>query len=118
MSKKQVSTSIDEDLYYKIKEKGYKISELIYYGYIYMENGEKSIYNKEYVDNLIKELEELSKDIKNLVRENLKNKLESILDLIEKEREKLVNKNIITKYDFIRSLDSIKDYIEDLIENL
>ncbi|MEM1782437.1 MAG: hypothetical protein QW483_00920 [Nanopusillaceae archaeon] len=80
--KKQISTLIDEKLYYEIKEKGYKISELIEKGLIYLEKNQK-ILSESYIESLINKMCNLSDKLEKVVEENTKNKIIKIKDLIE-----------------------------------
>ena len=60
MSKKEVFTRIDENLYKKIKERGYKISELIELGFEYKEKRDK-ILSEENIRNILEELKSSGK---------------------------------------------------------
>lgn len=105
MSKKQISTSIDEKLYWKIKEKGYKISELIELGLKYKEEYELSP----------KKIEEIIKKIEYIVDDRTREKIKKIKDYIREEKEKLLTKHVIRKNDVIESLENIEKKLDELL---
>jgi len=111
--KRQVSTTIDERLYREIKEKGYKISYLIEKGLEYLER-ENKILNKEYLESLIEKLEGSIKRIEEIINENTKNKINELLELLETEREELMSKKILSRYDVDRSFTRIEEKIKEL----
>lgn len=111
--KKQISTSIDEKIYYEIKEKGYKISELIEKGLEYIEKNQK-ILSESYIESLINKLCEISDKLKNIVEENTRNKIIKIIEIIEEERENLLSKKIISRSDINRSFSKIIEEIRNI----
>jgi len=111
--KRQVSTTIDERLYKEIKEKGYKISYLIEKGLEYLER-ENKILNKEYLESLIEKLEGFIKRIEEIINENTKNKINELLELLEAEREELMSKKILSRYDVDRAFTRIEEKIKEL----
>lgn len=119
MAKKEVFTRIDEDLYYKIKEKGYKFSELIRLGYEYKENNDQ-ILNKEYIDKIVNELKDISKDLRNIVLQNkyIKDRLEELRIYINHSKTKISSRFWPSKYDMISILDTINKKIDDIFSYL
>jgi len=111
--KKQISTIIDERLYKEIKEKGYRISYLIEKGLEYLEK-ENKVLNKEYLEGFIKRLEEATKRIEEIINENTKNKINELLELLEIEKEELISKKILSRYDVDRSFTRIEEKIREL----
>jgi len=111
--KKQISTTIDERLYKEIKEKGYKISDLIEKGLEYLEK-ENKVLNKEYLENLIKKLEESINKISEITNEGIKNKINELLEFLESERDELMSKKIISRYDVDRAFLRIEEKIKEL----
>lgn len=111
--KKEVSTTIDYDLYLKIKEKNYKISELIRLGYEYLENGK------------VKNVEDVLKKLDEILQKNAKysnmyfyEKLKEIYDYILEIETEILSRSIINKYDLKRAFSLIKSKIEDIMEKL
>jgi len=111
--KKQISTTIDERLYKEIKEKGYKISDLIEKGLEYLEK-ENKVLNKEYLENLIKRLEESIDKVSEITNEGIKKKINELLEFLESERDELMSKKIISRYDVDRSFIRIEEKIKEL----
>jgi len=111
--KRQISTTIDERLYKEIKEKGYKISDLIEKGLEYLEK-ENKVLNKEYLENVIKRLEESINRINEITNESIKNKIKDLLEFLESEREELMSKKIMSRYDIDRSFMRIEEKIKEL----
>lgn len=106
MYKKQVSTTIDERLYNEIKEKGYKISELIELGLRYKEEREIT---KEKIEEIINRIEYITKDW-------IKEKLNEIKEYIREERERILERNIIRKNDVDKILSSIEEKIDEILQ--
>ncbi|MEM0379352.1 MAG: hypothetical protein QXR54_02220 [Nanopusillaceae archaeon] len=113
--KKQISTLIDEKIYREIKEKGYKISELIEKGLEYVEKSKK-ILSESYIESIINKIYDLSIKLENIIEENTKNKILKIVDVIEKERESLLEKKIISRSDINRSFSKIIEEIERIFK--
>jgi len=111
--KKQISTTINEKVYKEIKERGYKISDLIEKGLEYLEK-ENKVLNKEYLENLIKRLEESINKISEITNENIKKKISELLEFLESEREELMSKKIISRHDIDRSFIRIGEKIKEL----
>jgi len=111
--KKQISTTIDERLYKEIKEKGYKISDLIEKGLEYVEK-ENKLLNKEYLESVIKKLEESVNKISEITNESIRNKVKDLLEFLESEREELMSKKIMSRYDIDRSFMRIEEKIKEL----
>ena len=119
MGKKEVFTRIDEELYKKIKEKGYKLSDLIKLGYEYKEKS-GNILTEDKIKELIEEFRKISGDIKktlaifNIVKEEI----DDIKAYISASKSKILSKIFPSKYDFARILDEINDKLEDLKSKL
>jgi len=111
--RRQISTTIDERLYKEIKEKGYKISHLIEKGLEYLEK-ENKVLNKEYLENLIKRLEGSINRINEITNDLIKKKIEELLEFLESEREELMSKKIISRYDIDGSFMRIAEKIKEL----
>ncbi|MEM1804476.1 MAG: hypothetical protein QW184_02090 [Nanopusillaceae archaeon] len=111
--KRQISTLIDEKIYKEIKERGYKISELIEKGLEYVEKNRK-VLSESYIESIINKVYNLSIKLENVIEENTKNKILKIIDLIEKERKNLLEKKIISRSDINRSFSKIIEEIEKI----
>jgi|GEM_PF-5062987 len=119
MGKKEVFTRIDEELYKKIKEKGYKISDLIKLGYEYKEKS-GDILTEEKIKEIINEFKKISEDIKKTLQifNIIKEEINEIIEYISSSKSKLLSKILPSKYDFARILDEIIEKLEDLKKKL
>ena len=111
--KKEIFTRIDYELYEKIKEKGYKISELIELGFKYKEKDaiteEKLCKFLSELNNAINEIKTISKPVKLVV--DYLNELEEFISV---SKSRISSKIFPSKYDAINTLSEIEKRIKEL----
>ncbi len=119
--RKEVFTRIDYSLYQKIKEKNYKIADLIRIGYEFSEGIiEPPSPPREKIEELMNKIDDLNKKLDKIsfAFENLRRELENLKQIVTSTKKRISERLFPSKADMLSSLKEIEDKINYILTKM